>query len=163
MRCCGCGEDFPEITGPTHGYMLSSPGCWEAYGRVLAREYENQAYARLHRLSVDAYATQHPGVDTQQARSSVGIHLLRLCLMFEHRWAIERVNDTIPALTAKKMAYAWLTPPPDRGTVTVKRVLAAESASDHLRAVERWAKSAWQAWAEHHVTVQGWVEKLVKR
>lgn len=127
MRCCGCGADYPDISGPTHAYMLSSPGCWEAYGRVLAREYENPEYSRLHRLTVDAYAVQHPGVDGPQARNSVGIHLSRLCLMFDRGWRIERANDAMLAISAKKQHYPWLTPPGDRGTVTVRHVLAAEN------------------------------------
>jgi hypothetical protein len=163
MRCCGCGADFGEITGPTHAYMLSSPGCWEAYGRVLAREYESPPYARLHRLTVDAYAVQHPGVDGPQARNSVGIHLSRLCLMFDCGWSVERANDAMLAITAKKRHYPWLIPPSDRGMVTVKDVLAAQTASDHLHAVERWARCAWKAWEEHHAAVRGWVEELSKR
>jgi glyoxylase-like metal-dependent hydrolase (beta-lactamase superfamily II) len=163
MRCCGCGEEFPEITGPTHDYMLSSPGCWEAYGRVLAREYESLPHAQLHRLTVDAYAVQHPGVDGRQARNSVGIHLSRLCLIFDCGWPIERANDAMQAITAKKQQYPWLTPPNGCGTVTVRDVLETQNASDHLGAVERWARSAWQAWAEHHATVHEWVEELVNR
>lgn len=163
MRCCGCGEDFPDSTGPTHAYMLSSPGCWDAYGRVLAREYENSPYAPLHRLTVDAYAVQHPGVDGPQARNSVGIHLSRLSLMFDYGWSVERANEAMLAITAKKRQYPWLAPPSACGTVTVKDVLDAQNPSDHLRAVERWAQSVWQAWAEHHFTVRSWVEDIVKR
>jgi len=56
-----------KADGPAHAYMLSSPGCWAAYGELLAREYSDSAYRRLHRLSVDAYALQHPGIDTPQS------------------------------------------------------------------------------------------------
>lgn len=160
MRCCGCKEGFLETTGPTHAYMLSSPGCWAAYASLLAREYENPEYARLHRLTVDAYAVQHPGVDGPQARNSVGIHLSRLCLIMERGWSMERANDVMLAIVAMKRHYAWLLPPADRGAVTVKDVLAARNASEHLQSVERWARSTWQSWAEHHATVQGWVEEL---
>jgi hypothetical protein len=163
MRCCGCGGDFPDITGPIHDYMLSSPACWEAYGRVLAREYENPSYARLHRLTVDAYAVQHPGIDGPPARNSVGIHLSRLCLMIDRGWSMERTNDAMLAITATKRGYPRLTPPSDRGALTVKDVLAAQNPSEHLRAVERWAQSAWQAWAQHHASVRIWVKELKER
>lgn len=53
MRCIGCQAEFAHIDGPTHEYMLSSPGCWAAYGEVLAREYSDNRLARLHRLTVD--------------------------------------------------------------------------------------------------------------
>lgn len=163
MRCCGCGADFPDTTGPTHAYMLSSPGCWEAYGCVLAREYERPPHARLHRLTVDAYAVQHPGVDGPQACNSVGIHLSRLCLIFDGGWSIERANDAMLAITAKKRHYPWLTPPSARGAVTVKDVLVAQNAPEHVDAVEQWAKSAWLAWGQHHGTVRGWVSELGRR
>ena len=43
VNCMGCGGLVPDITGPTHEYMESSPGCWQAYGEVLGREYSDPA------------------------------------------------------------------------------------------------------------------------
>ena len=63
MRCLGCGGEFREMDGPTHPYVLSSAGCWAAYGELLALEYEDRTYAVVNRLSVDTYAVQHPGID----------------------------------------------------------------------------------------------------
>ena len=37
-RCLGCGAELPVFAGPVHRYMESSPGCWAAYGEVLARD-----------------------------------------------------------------------------------------------------------------------------
>ena len=74
----------PNQSGPTHRYMESLPGCWAIYGEVLAREYSDLAYAAVHRLTVDAYAVQHPGQPSPQSIQSVGVHLLRLCLILEH-------------------------------------------------------------------------------
>ena len=140
--------------------MLSSAGCWASYGEVLAREYEDPKYFRLHRLSVDTYAVQHPGVDGPQARNSVGIHLSRLELVLVRGWPIERANDAMLSLTAKKRDYPWLTPPEQRGEVTVKDVLVARDAPEHEAAVTRWAHSAWKAWAEHHATVNEWLREM---
>ena len=76
-RCCGCGGRFTDPADEdSHPYMLSSAGCWSACNGLLAREYQDVAlFARCHRLTVDAYAVQHPGLDGPQARNSVGIHL----------------------------------------------------------------------------------------
>ena len=137
--------------------MLSSPGCWATYGEVLAREYQDPAYMRFHRLTVDAYAVQHPGVDVSQARNSVGIHLSRLWLLFERGWPISRANDAMLTITAKKMHYPWLTPPVQRGALTVRHVLAAGSPAEHEAAVDEWAQSVWRAWEAHHATVRAWV------
>jgi hypothetical protein len=140
--------------------MLASPGCWAAYGELLAREYQDRRYAPLHRLTVDTYAVQHPGEDNPQARNSVGIHLSRLCLILERDWPIERANDAMLVITAKKRSYPWLTPPANRGALTIHRVLAATSPADHLAAIHEWAQSVWQAWTEHHDTVRAWLIRL---
>ena len=65
--CFSCGAQVPDVEGPTHRYMLSSPGCWAVFGEVLAREYSNALYMKNHRLTVDAYAVQHPGKPSRQA------------------------------------------------------------------------------------------------
>lgn len=41
MKCPGCGLMTAVQDGPTHPYVVSSPGCWAIYGEVLAREYQN--------------------------------------------------------------------------------------------------------------------------
>ncbi len=48
--CPVCGGRFPDIDGPTHRYLLSSPGCWGAYGTVRAHQAADY----------DAFAAQHP-------------------------------------------------------------------------------------------------------
>jgi len=164
-RCYGCGGLFPEAppsgtTAPTHPYILSSPGCWQAYGELLAREYQDARYMRVHRLTVDAYAAQHPGVDTPQARNSVGIHLSRLLLLFERGWPIERANAAMLAITAKKRDYPWLPPPTQLGSVTVLHPLGATTPEEHAERVEEWARSVWDAWAEHHPSVRTWCEAI---
>jgi len=110
MRCVGCQAEFGEIDGPTHEYMLSSPDCWAAYGEVLAREYSDYRLTRLHRLTVDTYAVQHPGVNVPAARRSVGLHLSRLYLLLEAGWWTERANNAMPAITEFKDRCDWLEP-----------------------------------------------------
>lgn len=61
IKCIGCGALVPQVDGPTHRYMGSSPGCWHVYGEVLSREYSDRSFGALHRLTVDSYAVQHPG------------------------------------------------------------------------------------------------------
>ena len=57
-RCVGCGGFFDSKVGAIHDYMLSSATCWEKYGHILAREYQNQnLFVSSHRLTVDAYGT----------------------------------------------------------------------------------------------------------
>ena len=75
IPCIGCGALVPQQDGPTHRYMESSPGCWAIYCEVLAQEYSDIAFATAHRLTVDAYAVQHPGTPSPQSIQSIGVHL----------------------------------------------------------------------------------------
>lgn len=156
-RCLGCGAEFPERDGPTHRYMASSPACWAAYGEVLAREYSDPAYFQVHRLSVDAYAVQHPGKPSPQTIQSIAVHLVRLCLLLERSLPMERANDAMLKASEREENYVWLTPPANLGSVTVADVVDAVDVNAHMAAVRRWAESAWQAWSPHHVTVRSWL------
>lgn len=156
-RCLGCGAEFPERDGPTHRYMESSPACWAAYGEVLAREYSDSAYFQVHRLSVDAYAVQHPGKSSRQTIQSVAVHLVRLCLLLERGLPMERANDAMLKASEREENYVWLEPPASLGSVTVADVLKAQGIEAHMAAVRQWAESAWQAWTPHHATVRSWL------
>jgi hypothetical protein len=155
--CIGCGGLVPRMDGPTHRYMESSPGCWYLYGQVLAREYGDLAFAALHRLTVDAYAVQHPGRPSPQAIQSVCVHLLSLCLVVERDLAVTYATRVMGEATRAKERFFWLTPPASLGAVTVADVAGAATPDEHEERVREWAKSAWCAWAEHHATVRRWV------
>ena len=161
VRCVGCGALFPESDGPVHRYMDSSPGCWAAYGEVLAREYGDPEYGRVHRLTVDAYAAQHPGRASAQAVRSVAFHLVRLCLVLERGFDMRRAADAMKAVAARKDAYRWLAPPASLGEATVADVLRARNAGEHVAAVEAWARTVWLAWSCHHDTVRAWASELL--
>ena len=81
--CPGCGLVLPDHDGPVHDYIGASAACWQLYGRVLARDYGEFGMPDEHKFIVDAYAVQHPGENVPRARQSVGLHLIRLCLMLE--------------------------------------------------------------------------------
>ncbi len=156
VRCPGCGARFADIDGPVHRYMQSSQGCWHAFGQVLAREYANPALLDVHRLSVDSYAVQHPGGSSRQAVQSVGLHLARLCLFLEHGLSAQEANASMLRIGKLKQSMIYLTRPKSLGVVTVATVLAADSDQQHVERVNTWARSAWQAWAEHHATARHW-------
>lgn len=155
INCIGCGGSFADIEGPTHRYMESSPGCWAAYGEVLAREYSDQVYFQVHRLTVDAYAVQHPGRPSPQSIQSVAVHLIHLYLILETGFGKQRANDAIKA-AADSRTYTWLTPPPSLGSITVADVHKAKNVEEHTQLVRAWAKSAWAAWSPHHAAIRAW-------
>jgi hypothetical protein len=161
VRCPGCGAIFPRIEGPTHRYLESSPGCWAAYGEVLAREYGDPLlFEQVHRLTVDAYAVQHPGQPSPQSIQSVALHLISLCLLFEHGATPQEATAAIGAGTKTKSRYVWLSPPASLGTLTVAYVQPATEAQAHAESVRRWASAAWSAWSTHHATVRSWLPKF---
>lgn len=158
--CFSCGAVVPVIEGPTHDYMLSSPGCWSVFSEVLGREYGDPAYMRNHRLTVDAYAVQHPGEECPPAVQSVAFHLISLCLVFEHGAGQAEATRTIMSLADSDRTYSWLDPPPSLGEVTVAAVHRTGDPEAHAAAVDRWARSTWNAWSRHHPTVERWVDEL---
>jgi hypothetical protein len=156
LECMWCKGTYPQIDGPTHRYMESTPGCWAAFGRVLAREYEDQRYFAVHRLTVDAYAVQHPGKPSRQSIQSVGVHLVRLCLFLQHGLAPDQANDAMLSAAKHKALYQWLEPPTSLGILTVADVEAAAGPEDHLSIVRRWAAQMWEVWSPYHATVRSW-------
>ena len=161
VACAGCGAMVPDVeAGAEHRYIGAAPGCWELYTQLLAREYQDWSWARLHQLTVDAYAVQHPGVPGRQAQQSVATHLVGLCLAFERGQPM----DALPALRQRfvetQAPFPWLEPPSHPGDVTVVDVLQATTREEHLELVDRWARSVWSAWDAHHTTVRRWVDLL---
>lgn len=159
VPCSGCGGLFPAIDGPTHRYMESSPGCWAAYGEVLAREYNDAAFASVHRLGVDAYAVQHPGQPSPQSIQSVGVHLIRLCLLLEGGVKMSHANQVMLEATKMKKRFVWLTPPSSRGAITVANLQRVAHPAEHARIERRWAETAWLAWSAHHATIRTWLPR----
>lgn len=139
--------------------MESSPACWAAYGEVLAREYSDPAYFQVHRLSVDAYAVQHPGKPSPQTIQSVAVHLIRLCLLLERGLPMERANAAMLKASEQEALYVWLEPPVSRGSMTVAEVLEAQGVEAHMAAVRCWAETSWAAWAPYHATIKNWLPK----
>jgi len=158
-KCPGCGGLFPDIEGPTHRYMVASPGCWAAFGEVLEREYGDPKLQEVHRLSVDAYAAQHPGTRSRQSIHSVGLHLVRLYLQLEGGLSTQKANDAMLVLGRHKQGLCWLEPPASLGEVTVADVVHCRGLEEHRTAVRAWARSVLAAWSAHRPTVERWAEK----
>ena len=66
----------------------------------------------------------------------------------------------MPQITAKKFAYPWLAPPDELAGTTVLDVLRAESAEEHRKWVEEWARAVWVSWSMHHALVEEWLKGI---
>jgi hypothetical protein len=159
--CPGCGGLFADTDGPTHAYIGASPGCWAVYGKVLAKEYGEYRYPAVHRLTVDAYAAQHPGTPSRRSIQSVAGHLISLYLVLKRGLDAKRATAAIREAVAQSGRFLWLEPPPSLGALTVLDVARAADLAEHVRLVEQWANSVWDAWAEHHETIRKWALMLL--
>jgi len=145
-RCVGCGGHFahPEIND-SHHYMLSSAGCWTAYGDMLAREYQDPAlFAACHRLTVDAYAVQHRGDPSdRRAGRSVWLHYSALHAVFAEGATHVAARGVIQSLARVELPPLPATLP--TFTMTLADIVDQKS-GDHAADVMRWAAAAFEDW-----------------
>lgn len=143
--CSSCGGTFTACDGPIHDYMTSSPGCWAAYGEVLAREYENLAlFAAVHRQTVDAYALQHPGdLSDRRAAQSVWVHYMALFLTMDKGWA---ANKIMPVMKTLVKAPVPVIPLRQRGEGLTHSYVLEATVEHHVHRVQAWAESAYKEW-----------------
>ena len=161
-KCPGCRAEFAEYDGPVHNYFGESAGCWKAYGEVLAREYESIEYWKVHRLTVDTYAAQHPFNTDRRNIQSVNIHLMALYAIVE----LGQPFDVVPPLLKRaahsfKNDFKFLPPPTDLGEMTVKEVLEAKSAEEHCEKVWLWTRSVWRAWKSQSTAISQLYQKTL--
>jgi hypothetical protein len=161
--CPGCGLKLPELNAPTPADVGASPACWALYGRLLVYQYSQALPPRLHRLTVDTYAVQHPAARKHCSLSSLGPHLIGLCLLLERGASPQRTNELLDQILKRLPPFRRLEAPTPNGTIMVSDVAAARNPDEHDRLVEQWATSVWGAWAPHHAAVRGWIDGAHER
>lgn len=159
IPCSGCGGLFPDVEGTAHPYIGASAGCWAIRGEIAAREYGEFRSMPVLQLSVDTYAVQHPGVPGRREIQSVAVHLMGLCLALERGAGPHHIVRVLRQAKTIVPRGSWLEPPVPNGRLTVLEVRGAADPAEHARRVATWAQSVWDAWAPHHETVRGWVER----
>ncbi len=116
---------------------------------LLARDFSDVAYFRVHRMMVDTYCVQHPDRYCVCAKS-LAAHLTGLC------WRVERGGSRA---VGSALPRRWLNGAPRldkpeiplfRGRLTVADVHQARDPEAHARAVEGWARSTWEAYSALH-------------
>jgi hypothetical protein len=145
-KCDGCGL---VVAGGT-------AGCQSVMDECLALHFTQPAYFGVHRLFVDVYSVQHPERYCVSF-NSLAAHLGHLCWTVEHGG-----TRAVPSEAIRKWVerHPHLEKPPlpaFRGTVTIDLVRRAGTPADHHRAVETWARSAWDAYADLHGLAREWV------
>jgi len=154
--CLGCGALVPDIDGPVHKYVPSSPGCWKTFGEVQVDEAQRFRYTPAHLVVVDAYMAQHPGDGSDRRdRQSVFVHLVGGCAALEH--------TALPAYTTKLLSrvirhrqgqFPVLHRSHGPGPLTVLHMVGAADLVDYERRTREWATSVWNSWNEHHELIR---------
>lgn len=152
--CADCGLVLPKSAAAPHAYLGGSGECWSLFEAVLEREYQDPAYMSVHRITVDAYAAQHPGRAEPRTIQSVNLHLVGLHLALERGLDPRFVRRALARLTGLKRELFWLDPPPSLGEVRVDHVARAATPEDHAVRVEAWGWSVFEAWSPHHARIR---------
>lgn len=144
-KCSGCGLSVPGGTS----------GCRAIFDELSAHEWNNPTSYRYHRMFVDAYCLQHPDEFCASAKSFAA-HLTGLCAAFEHNShpsvlkAVNRWLSGGPAITKPEL-------PRFRGALTIVEVQAEHDPFPIAQAVDRWARSTWEAYASLHPQARLWI------
>jgi hypothetical protein len=128
------------------------------FDEILAREFGDYRYARLHRLTVDAYSLQHPAEYMRSAKSYAA-HLTGMYAALELN-AAAGTNRAVQEWLNGPRALPRPGEPPaqQRGGLTVIHVYEAADFEDHLRRVREWALSTWEAWRAYHHLARQWID-----
>lgn len=145
MTCPSCGADVEEIDGPTHPYMVASPGCWAGFGALQAHEAEQWGYPPVHGLAVDAYAASHGGDGSERRdRQSVLIHLVALCAVLERDSTPDARIALLQRSTTPKRDFPRLDRPAGVPALTFQHAAAARDLAEYEQRVREWTRAVWE-------------------
>ena len=136
-------------------------GCLKLFEEVIAREFSDYRYGKIHRLTVDAYSLQHPDAYMRSGKSFAA-HLTGIfaALEAEDALAVNRTMrkwlDTNPKI--EKTAEL----PRRRGKLTITFIHSAANADEHNKRVREWAQDVWRAWSEHHVLAKQLIDQAAE-
>lgn len=124
-------------------------GCLKMFEEILAREFSDYRYGKIHRLTVDAYSLQHPDKYMRSGKSFAA-HLTGMCAALEYEDA-PAINQTVQKWLSTNPDIARpLQLPEQPGNLTIAYIHSASDADEHIKRVREWAQSVWGAWSEHH-------------
>lgn len=159
-----------STTGETHALIaceecgtavVGVAGCQKLFEQVLAKEFGDLRYARLHRLTVDTYSLQHPQRYMRSGKSFAA-HITGMYAALDSKNA-QRVNPIVQRwLDGTKSLERPAAPPPgQRGELTIVYLLEAMDASEHFERVEAWARSTWAAWRAYHSLAKKLIDRAL--
>lgn len=135
-------------------------GCLTMFEEILAREFSDYRYGKIHRLTVDAYSLQHPEAYMRSGKSFAA-HLTGMCVALEHEATLD-LNRTVQKwLSTNPRIDKPVHLPDQRGDLTITYIHSASDADDHINRVREWARDIWNAWSEHHGLARALIRKAI--
>lgn len=151
-RCDGCGL---AITGAT-------AGCQSLMDELLARDFTDATYFRVHRLLVDTYCLQHPEQYCVSFKSFAA-HLVHACWSLESGGTRAIPSEAIRRWVERHPQLAKPELPDFRGALTIADVAKASGPAEHGRAVDEWARSTWAAYSALQPLAREWLRAALAR
>jgi hypothetical protein len=153
-----------EMTGPCSGCGLDVPGgtagCQAIMDELLARDFSDINYFRVHRMTVDTYCLQHPDRYCVSAKS-LAAHLTGLCWLIEHGGSRAVGSESLRRWLNGSPGIEKPEIPSFRGRLTVADVAGAPDPGAHAQAVDHWARCTWEAYSALHSLARYWIEQAL--
>jgi hypothetical protein len=157
-------RDRPEMTESCSGCGLNVPGgasgCQSIFEELLARDFSDPVYFRVHRMLVDIYALQHPDRYCRSAKSFAA-HFTGLCWFIEHGGGRAVGNESLRRWLNGPSPVKKPEIPSFRGTLTIQDVREARDPMAYAEAVERWGRSTWEAYSPLHALARDWIQQAL--
>ena len=136
-------------------------GCLKLFEEILAKEFSDYHYGKIHRLTVDAYSLQHPD-EYMRSGKSFAAHLtgMYVALESEDALALNQIVQKWLSTNPKIEKPARL--PEQRGNLTITFIHSAVDADEHTKRVREWAREVWSAWSEHHALAKRLIDEATK-
>jgi hypothetical protein len=145
--CPGCGLD------------LGAEDCHSLFEELNALVWTDVRYAKQHRKAVDAYALQHdPYIESPK---SLMAHLGGLCCALE-RGSDPAVHQALLQSLNGKSVLSKPKLPEFRGALTIASIMRPAAPATHQDAVDRWARSVWEAYGSLHGFARQWIDKALQ-
>ena len=137
--------------------MRIVPAEQDAYDELQCYTLAHADPAFVHQHVVDAWAAQH--ADDQTTPIALAFALFGLYLHVEKGLSGRHVQRAHMALARKGKTWPAFTLPPERGTITALRVMAAAAGPERDAAIDAWCASVWAAFHGSHRQVEELLEQ----
>jgi hypothetical protein len=126
-----------------------------AYAELRAYTLAKGDAAFIHQIAIDTYVVQTASPDDPPIRLAQA--LVGLYLHAEHGLTGRHVQRVHKIIADRRPAWPRFTLPKDRGSMSVRDVVAEPPGDPRDRAIEAWATSTWHACSDVRDAVDGFL------